>query len=69
MGNKCYICGCNPGPFYVWTTSRKFPKKTLIGEMKVTSRSTMKEISVDGKPVCFGCLENLKALNKKHGEI
>jgi len=58
--NKCYVCKCNPGPFYVWTTSRHFPREKLIATLDLSDKYTMNDLSAEGKKVCFKCYEELK---------
>jgi len=59
MAKDCYICG-NKTIFYVWSTSRNFPKETLIREGNINTKKDMSEIAVEGVPVCFKCNNELK---------
>lgn len=58
--HRCSICGSDPGVFYIWTTSRNFPRQKMIETLKIESKAEKHEIAVDGKVVCLGCLELLK---------
>jgi len=59
MAKSCYICD-NKTIFYIWSSSRHFPKRELIKEKKAISRSEVSMLSRDGVPVCFDCYEKLK---------
>ena len=58
MGSKCYLCNCNPGPFFVWSSSRKFPRDKLI-KILGNDRFTNKTI-LEGVQICYECFEKLK---------
>ena len=55
---KCNICGCSPGPFFVWSSSRNFPREKLLKKYK-ENKLKIKSI-LEGVPVCFKCYEDLK---------
>jgi hypothetical protein len=59
MAQNCYICG-TPTIFYIWSTSRRFPKKNLINYKKLDTKYDMDKITRDGVAVCFKCVERLK---------
>jgi len=56
MGNKCSICGCNPGPFFVWSSTRNFPREKLMSDVK--DKHQVKMI-LEGVPVCYACYDKL----------
>ena len=58
MSNKCHICGNNT-IFYVWTTSRNFPREKLYEKLNIKSARTKGFYEKSGYPVCFGCYKNL----------
>jgi len=57
--NRCYICGNDPGVFFVWSSSRRFNRKKLMDDMKWNDKLHRSIIS-QGVKVCFGCNEKLK---------
>ena len=58
MGVRCNICGCNPGPFFVWSSSRNFPREQLI-KKRIKDRLYVKNI-MEGQVVCYECFKRLK---------
>jgi len=58
--HKCYLCGCDPGPFFVWTTSRRFPRINLFKLRNIKTKAEMYNVSKEGYPVCPDCLNKLK---------
>ena len=66
MENKCFCCGGNFSPighrcewFYLWTTSRNFPREKLLKVMKLKKNEHRKNIYVDGQKVCMNCYSKL----------
>jgi hypothetical protein len=59
MAHECYLCKTNT-IFYVWTTSRNFPKAALIKTLGMNTKSDKGKVAVEGLPICFSCLEELK---------
>ncbi len=59
MAKNCYICG-DKTIFYIWSTSRNFPREALIRKENIVSRAIIGGIGRDGVPVCIGCYEELK---------
>ena len=59
MAKQCYCCGLNT-IFYVWTSSRNFPREKLVEVMNIDG-ITKKSILIDneGKPICYGCYNEL----------
>ena len=56
--HTCYRCNCNPGPFFVWTSSRRFDREKLIKDMNLKSKFARSQIKA-GAPICFQCLKDL----------
>ena len=55
----CYCCGSLTG-FYIWSTSRHFPRDKLIDNMNIDSNKLKrKEICANGVSVCFSCYNDL----------
>lgn len=61
MAKECFICK-NKTIFYVWSTSRRFPKEKLIKYKDCKTKLEKARIAIEGQPVCFGCLEELKKM-------
>jgi len=59
MAKDCYLCK-NKTIFYVWSTSRDFPIEKLIEYKNLKSKYEVAEVSREGQPICFKCLEELK---------
>jgi len=59
MSNRCHVCGTNT-IFYVWTSSRNFPREQLFKKMNIKSNKVKNVYRVSGYPVCLECLEKLK---------
>jgi len=56
---KCNICNFQCGVFFIWSSTRNFPRERLIkvyGRSSQVNRKNMKE----GIRVCFGCIESLE---------
>jgi len=56
--HQCKLCG-KQTLFYVWTSSRVFPRQKLIKAKELKNRSELDKLN-QGYPVCFWCLEELK---------
>jgi len=59
MSKECHICK-NHTIFYVWSTSRYFPKKALVKYMNTKSKYERNRIFKEGVPICFSCKDKLK---------
>jgi len=59
MGQKCYICNQECSPFFIWTSSRVFPRDKLLSVHKNIDKLTYKVIN-EGVAVCFKCFNELK---------
>ena len=59
---KCGLCGCYPGPFYVWSSSRNFPRNKLVKQHK-KDRQYIKTLN-EGIMVCYKCFNELKNNNE-----
>jgi len=59
MSKRCYMCGIDT-IFYVWSTSRNFPREKLIEAKKLKTKAQKASISEDGQVVCFKCLKELR---------
>lgn len=59
MSKQCSICGIDT-IFYIWTSSRNFPREKLV-EIINADESTKKSIikGLEGRPVCFSCYNKL----------
>lgn len=60
MVNSCMICGKRT-LFYIWTSSRYFPRELIFKKFHLKRKSDKKPI-YEGKIVCFQCLEKLKKI-------
>jgi len=49
--------------FYVWTTSRNFPRKQLIKYKNLKSKYEKAKVATEGYPICFSCYNKLKEKN------
>jgi len=58
MAKRCYICGNNT-IFYIWSSSRNFPRGSLIKAKNITSKREKKNIKLAGYPVCINCYNKL----------
>jgi len=58
--HNCYMCRCDPGPFFVWSTSRYFPREELIKRKNINDKNALVRVIKEGVPICFQCLEKLK---------
>ena len=58
--HECYMCKCKPGPFFVWSSSRNFPREKLIDKFNIIDKKYIKDLRSDGFKVCYGCLNKLK---------
>jgi len=56
MPHTCCLCKKNISVFFVWTSTRDFPRRTLFEKLE---NSSEKEIKY-GIPICFHCKEELK---------
>ena len=54
----CYMCGSLTG-FYIWSTSRNFPRNKMMIIKDVKDKFTRNKICVDGETVCFQCFNEL----------
>jgi len=61
MARDCYICG-ERTIFYVWTTSRYFPKRELIKLKGLKTKYEQSKISTEGFPICMRCYNKLKKI-------
>ena len=61
MAHRCCLCDTDT-IFYVWTTSRNFPKAALIKTKGLNTKSEKGKVSVEGLPVCLVCLNKLKEM-------
>lgn len=59
MSNNCFCCKNRTG-FYIWSTSRNFPRVELIQKNRISDKGQVKLIEVQGVPICFSCYEKLK---------
>jgi len=64
MAQDCYLCK-NKTIFFIWSTSRNFPRDKLIKAKKLSTRYEIGLINKGGVPVCFSCFHKL---NKKSDE-
>ena len=58
MSNKCELCGSNT-IFYVWTSSRSFPREKLFDKFNIKSKKVIKHHEITGSPVCLECYNKL----------
>jgi len=56
--HRCCSCGCDPGCFFVWSSSRIFPREKLLKKMKIRGKRAMRRFC-DGEAVCFECRKEL----------
>lgn len=56
---KCRVCGEICNIFFVWSSSRNFPRNKLFKVMDMTSKGEMKKI-YDGERICLSCFNKLK---------
>jgi len=61
MAKRCVVCGLDT-IFYVWSTSRNFPRENLILKKDYKSKHEKGRVSVEGLPVCFKCFKELKKM-------
>ncbi len=58
MAQRCFCCG-NQTLFFVWTSSRNFPREKLIKKENIKDKKMIKSISDDGYPCCWACRKEL----------
>jgi hypothetical protein len=59
MSKECSICK-NRTIFYVWSTSRNFPRRALINYTNVKTKHERHKVFEEGVPICFKCHDILK---------
>lgn len=59
MAQNCQVCGTST-IFYIWTSSRRFPRDAYLQEKKITNKRLKKFVKHQGFPVCFVCHDKLK---------
>jgi len=57
--HKCGICHKDPFIFFVWSSSRNFPREKAIAVFKIKGRDNLSELN-KGYPVCYECLHKIK---------
>jgi len=57
---KCYVCKMMPpyNLFWIWSSSKQFPKMKLMQKMNIKSKMEKKNI-YDGVEVCINCYNKL----------
>jgi hypothetical protein len=63
MSKECSICK-NRTIFYVWSTSRNFPRRALINYTNVKTKHERHKVFEEGVPICFKCSNKLKEYAK-----
>jgi len=58
--HRCNFCNCDPGAFFIWTSSRNFPRDVLIEKHNIVDKKYIKSIKTDGFKMCYGCFNKLK---------
>jgi len=62
--HKCYLCGCNPGPFFIWTTTRYFNVEKLMTLKRNTSKNFRNQIKYNGESICFDCVKHYELMDR-----
>jgi len=57
--HNCYKCNCDPGPFFIWSSSRNFNKEKFLEILGKNDRLTKSELK-KGVEVCYECYNELK---------
>lgn len=57
--HRCCRCGCDPGPFMIWSSSRNVDRDKLIGMLNRKDRNIKSELK-RGVEICYACYEELK---------
>ena len=58
MTHRCVRCGIDT-IFFIWSTSRGFPVRSLIRKLNIKGKFARKKIMYEGTSVCFQCHSKL----------
>ena len=56
--HRCKKCGCDPGPFFIWSSSRDFDREKFIKSLDKKNMSTKSEIK-SGVKICYACYQKV----------